>query len=251
MTEAASREWFDRVYTETLPDVRRIAYAILRFYPDLKGEADDLIQETYLRMYRAREQLYDRQEIIKWLVVTLKNLTSNRLRVRKTYIKHNIVNADKETLLEFCSSNQYENVDHAFIDEDQERLNKIAEQLGADKLELLSEYYLDKVPLSELAERENISTNAMKMRISRLRKKCVEILVAVLLLNMLLLKGYIYIRGEGHGNQYQQAILFRAGCAETADGRNEQNGRSDGYHINPGVLMLPISGKRRRRPRIH
>lgn len=251
MTEAASKEWFDQVYAETIPDVRRIAYAILKSYPDLKADADDLIQETYLRMYRAREQLYNRPEMIKWLIVTLEHLTSNRLRVRKTYIKHNIVNADRETLLEFCSSNPYENVDHAFIDEDRKQLNKIAAQLGADKLELLSEYYLDKVPLAELAERENISPDAMKMRISRLRKKCIKILMAILFLNALLLKEFIHIRGEGHGNQYQPAILFRAGCAEAADGRDAQDGRSDGYHIDPGMLVLPISGKRRRRPRIH
>lgn len=69
------------------------------------------------------------------------------------------------------------NVDHTFIKEDQEPLNKIAERLGADKLELISEYYLDKIPLSELAKRENISPDAMKMRIFRLRKKCIEVLI--------------------------------------------------------------------------
>ena len=177
MTEAEYKEWFNRVYTETLPDVRRTAYAILKTYPDLKAEADDLMQETYLRMYRARERLYDRPKIIGWLIVTLKNLTSNRLRVRKTYMKYNVVNADRETLLEFRSSNQHINVDHTFIKEDQEPLNKIAERLGADKLELISEYYLDKIPLSELAKRENISPDAMKMRIFRLRKKCIEVLI--------------------------------------------------------------------------
>ena len=51
-----------------------------------------------------------------------------------------------ETLLEFRSSNQHINVDHTFIKEDREPLNKIAERLGADRLELISEYYLDKVP---------------------------------------------------------------------------------------------------------
>lgn len=56
-------------------------------------------------------------------------------------------------------------------------MNKIAERLGADKLELISEYYLDKIPLSELAKRENISPDAMKMRIFRLRKKCIEVLI--------------------------------------------------------------------------
>lgn len=55
-------------------------------------------------------------------------------------------------------------------------MNKIAERLGADKLELISEYYLDKVPLSELAKQKNISPDAMKMRIFRLRKKCIEVL---------------------------------------------------------------------------
>ena len=251
MPVPASQQWFDRVYTETLPVVRRCAYAFLKSYPDLSAEADDLIQETYIRMFQAQEQLHSRPEIIKWLIATLRNLVSIRLRVRKTRVKHHIMNTDNDTILEFYASNQYGDVDSAFVNEDQERLNKIAARLGADKLELLSEYYLDKVPLSVLAERENISTDAMKMRISRLHKKCMEILVVILLFHTLLSRGFLHIGGEGHGNQYQEEVLFRTRCADSTDGRDEQACRSDGYFPDHGMLIFSIPRERRRRSRIH
>ena len=63
MPVPASQQWFDRVYTETLPVVRRCAYAFLKSYPDLSAEADDLIQETYIRMFQAQEQLHSRGSV--------------------------------------------------------------------------------------------------------------------------------------------------------------------------------------------
>ena len=138
----ASQQWFDRIYVETLPDVRRCAYSFLKLYPDLKGEAEDLIQETYMLMYREREDLYERDEIIKWLVVTLRNLVSNRLRVRKTHFKHHIHGTDNNEILDYSIADPYAAVDQAFISEDQEKLDKIADHIGQDKVELLFEYYL-------------------------------------------------------------------------------------------------------------
>lgn len=97
-----------------------------------------------MRMFQEREELYEREEIIKWLVVTLRNLVSNRLRVRQTHRKHHVLNIDNDLIFENTSADPYSAVDQAIENEDQERLNRIADRIGQDKLELLSEYYLDK-----------------------------------------------------------------------------------------------------------
>lgn len=212
---------------------------------------DDLIQETYMRMFQEREELYEREEIIKWLVVTLRNLVSNRLRVRQTHRKHHVLNIDNDLIFENTSADPYSAVDQAIENDDQERLNRIADRIGQDKLELLSEYYLDKVPLSVLAERENISSDAMKMRISRLRKKCIEVFIIIFLFDALLLRGFLHIGGEGHGNRCSEEVLFRTRCAYSVDGRDEQDNRPDGYDAGKGMLILSLPGKRRRRSRIH
>ena len=247
----ASQQWFDKIYIETLPDVRRCAYSFLKSYPDLKAEVDDLIQETYMRMFQDREKLYERDEIVKWLVVTLRNLVSNRLRVRQTHIKHHIWNTDNNEILDYSIADPYAVVDQAFISEDQEKLDKIADHIGQDKVELLFEYYLDKVPLTVLAERENTTPDAMKMRISRLRKKCIEIFILILLLDALLLRGSLHIGGEGHGNQCSEEVLFRTRWAYFVDGRDEQGHRPDGYDAYQRVSVLSLPGKRGGRPRVH
>lgn len=247
----ASQQWFDKIYIETLPDVRRCAYSFLKLYPDLKNEAEDLIQETYMLMFKEREELYERDEIVKWLVVTLRNLISNRLRVRQTHFKHHVHDTDSNEILDHSIADPYAVVDQAFDSEDQEKLDKIADHIGQDKLELLYDYYLDKVPLSVLAERENISPDAMKMRISRLRKKCIEIFILILLLDALLLRGSLHIGGEGHGNQCSEEVLFRTRRAYFVDGRDKQGHRSDGYDAYQRVSVLSLPGKRGGRPRVH
>ena len=239
----ARQQWFDKIYIDTLPDVRRCAYSFLKLYPDLKAEAEDLIQETYIRLFQDREELYGRDEIVKWLVVTLRNLISNRLRVRKTHYKYQVWNTDSESILENTFADPYTVVDQVFANEDQEKLEKIADHIGRDKLELLSEYYLDKTPLNELAERENISPEAMKMRISRLRKKCIEIFIIILLLETLLLRGFLHIGGEGHGNQCSEEVFFRTRGAYFVDGRNEQGDGSDGHETDRRVSVFSLSGK--------
>lgn len=213
-------EWFNSVYLETYPTVRRCAYAFLRLYPDLKDEADDLIQETYIRMFNNKDKLYANNEVAKWLVVTLRNLVFNRVRVRKTRIKHLQWEIDRDQVFENTYADPASSVDEAFLEDKQEQLQKIGDHIGCEKLELLQEYYLDKVSLKDLAEREGISQEAMKMRISRLRKKCIEVLTIFILINTLLFRGFIHKGGERHENQYAREVFLRAGSVGSLVERN-------------------------------
>lgn len=217
-----SDAWFEEIYQETAPVLMRCARAFVRVQPALKDEIDDLIQETYIRMYNKRAELQNHEAIIKWLVVTLRNLTSNRLRVQKTRNKHIAWEIDQDNIFDNVFADARQQVEAALDNDDLELLHRIAGHIGDDKLELLQQYYLDKVPLKELAEREGISPEAMKMRISRLRKKCTEVLFILLLLETLLLRGYIHKEDEGYDRQWTAEVLLRAGGAHDNAEGNEQ-----------------------------
>lgn len=215
MKDFSYTKWFDDVYTETYPTIRRCAFAFLKLYPDLKGEAEDLIQETYIRMFKMKDKLFMNDEVIKWLVVTLRNLVSNRVRVRGTANKYSRWDIDRDQVFENTYADPASSVDEIFMNEEESALRKIADHIGEDKLELLQEYYIDKVSLQELARREGISTDAMKMRISRLRKKCIEVLLILIMLNALLSHDSLHIGGGGNGDQSAAEILLRKGSTQS------------------------------------
>lgn len=235
--------WFEEIYRETAPAVRRCARAFTRMHPALQDEMDDLVQETYIRMYKKYEELQNHEAVIKWLIVTLRNLFSNRVRVQQTKNRYVVWEIDRSKVFDNTFADVCAQVDAAIENEDMELLRKISNHIGEEKLELLQQYYLDKIPLKELADREGISPEAMKMRISRLRKKCSEILMIILLLEALLFRGYIHIRDEGYNSERTVEILLRAGSANDIAARNEQGQQQDGYESGEGVPVLSLSSE--------
>lgn len=221
MQDQERKDWFDEIYRETAPVLQRCARAFVRVHPALRDEIDDFIQETYIRMYNKYEDLQNHEAVNRWLVVTLKNLVSNRYRVQQTRDKHIGWEIDRDSAFDNVFADAREKVEEAIDNEDLELLHRIAMHIGEDKLELLQLYYLDKVPLKELAEREGISPEAMKMRISRLRKKCTEVLLIILLLEALLMRGYIHIEDEGYDREWVAEVLFRAGSPDDNTERNK------------------------------
>ena len=73
---------YERAYTRHAEDVFRFTLAWTNNWPD----AEDLTQETYLRLWQRRASIDWDQPIVGWLFVTARHLANNRFRALRRRI---------------------------------------------------------------------------------------------------------------------------------------------------------------------
>ncbi len=71
-----NREWFGRVYEETIDSVYRYAYTLMRD----ATKAEDLAADAYLKAWRNRSGLRDGARALPWLMSITHNLAISQLR---------------------------------------------------------------------------------------------------------------------------------------------------------------------------
>jgi RNA polymerase sigma factor (sigma-70 family) len=80
-------------WREIVGQYQRLVYATIRSFRVSPGDAEDLFQETFLRLYRHAAGVRDSRALTRWLVVTARNLCLDhhaRLRARP----HETLNAE-------------------------------------------------------------------------------------------------------------------------------------------------------------
>jgi RNA polymerase sigma-70 factor (ECF subfamily) len=74
-----ARDGFEREVAPLRPDLYRYAYWLTKS----SAEAEDLVQETLLRAWRARDSLKDAKALKSWLITILKREFARALKARK------------------------------------------------------------------------------------------------------------------------------------------------------------------------
>ena len=69
----------DAAWREIVTHYQRLVYATIRTFRVPPGDAEDLFQEAFLRLYRHATGLRDSQALTRWLVVTTRNLCLDHL----------------------------------------------------------------------------------------------------------------------------------------------------------------------------
>ena len=72
-------------WREIVGQYQRLVHATIRSFRVTPGDAEDLFQETFLRLYRHAAGLRDSRALTRWLIVTARNLCLDhvaRLRAR-------------------------------------------------------------------------------------------------------------------------------------------------------------------------
>ena len=86
--------WLDRIMNDTRKLVAQAAIHELRKHPLLQDELDDLIQDTYMELFKKYSKLHDHDNIPGWLVETLKRKTKDRAKRRYKEIKRIAIQID-------------------------------------------------------------------------------------------------------------------------------------------------------------
>lgn len=158
---------FQEVYEQT----RRVALAVIRRYNSKTAEYEDILQETYIKVYRNIDSLNDSSKIQAWV---------NRIAANIA-IRHN----QKENPLMFSEMENEEGQMPDFEDESVESnpelvadrkavvqiVNQILDGLPADQKAALLMVYGQKVTIREMAEELGVSENTIKSRLYQGRQK--------------------------------------------------------------------------------
>ena len=155
--------------------IRRESAGLLGFIQLLVGDrdhAEDLFQETCLEAWRCRARFSPEGDFGAWL----------RGIARKVALRHRRQAAGRRSSPfspELMETLEREWTDQRPRDRDErcDALRSCLEELAIEQRETLRLRYNDHLALSELARRRSRSVDAIKMQLSRLRKKlftCVE-----------------------------------------------------------------------------
>ena len=127
--------------------------------------ADDLLQETFVRIHKRLDGVEDSERITAWIYQIARNLLIDHYRTQSRYVAEIADDLEADT-------DQEENLNELVMG----WLPRMISQLPDDYREAVELYELQRVPQQEIADRLGISLSGAKSRIQRGRAKLRAIL---------------------------------------------------------------------------
>ena len=134
---------------------------------------EDSIQTVFMLMIKKRKKLETHPNIKGWLIVALRRELCARSGKERTGRKHLAFSLDDDK--EFQKNNALMDNLHDpelfCLNACQEKIDMIEKLIGKENTDILMQYYVEGVSLSELARQKYTKETALKMRIFRLKEK--------------------------------------------------------------------------------
>jgi RNA polymerase sigma-70 factor (ECF subfamily) len=124
----------------------------------LAADADDLLQEVFLKALRQGRDFCDIAQVRAWLFQVARNALADRLRVRREEV-------------ELPEDLPAEAVERAAVETLDQCLPRVLSELSAEDREALVSCDLQGLPQEEYARRHGITLPAAKSRVQRARKR--------------------------------------------------------------------------------
>ena len=163
MMEQGSTAFWRGAYEEHGPSV----LAFLRSRLGSREDAEELLQETFVRAMRTDSPLREKEKVRGYLFTTAHNLLRNRARRAQV---SPIVSA-----VPLCDPEETEATDaRARLRALCERLDTVLEGMSADHRRAFELGVIDKTPYREIAQQTGWSLSQVKVNVYRSRKRAVQ-----------------------------------------------------------------------------
>ena len=166
--------WVEKVCEENYEDlyIAGLRYLLRTNPKDIIFLPDD-IQEVYLLLCRKKEKLIKHPNITGWLVRTMMKVMTDREGKARKERARIAFSMDDEAMLRkshgiFASGSDPLEI---LLKKSQDEMPEIEKEIGKENLQLLQAYYEEKQTSEELAGQMQMAGAALRMRISRLKKK--------------------------------------------------------------------------------
>lgn len=152
---------FNRVYNAYYKLLLHVAFDYLHS----KNDAEDVIQEVFMKLYESRKQFNDDEHLKYWLIKVTNNKCIDYLRHIKN--KEMLISNDHIDIL----NNQGNKEDSL-----QRRVQEAIDKLNINDKTIIVLYYYNDLSLKEISKVLSISEANVKKRISRARIKLKSII---------------------------------------------------------------------------
>jgi RNA polymerase sigma-70 factor (ECF subfamily) len=158
-------------------------------------EAEDLVQDTYVRAIRAVERLREDSNVKVWLFTILRNVWFNRLRRRRTQPQLMEIDRDTNTanLIAETSKDPYELY---VVKTEQEQVREAIQKLPSEFREIIRLREYEELSFQEIASVLDCPVGTVMSRLGRARSKLRTMLYEAL-------QGAARVEG-GPGNEVRQ-----------------------------------------------
>lgn len=166
--------WVEKVCEENYEDlyIAGLRYLLRTNPKDIIFLPDD-IQEVYLLLCRKKEKLIKHPNITGWLVRTMMKVMTDREGKARKERARIAFSMDDEAMLRKSHGMFVSGSDplEILLKKSQDEMPEIEKEIGKENLQLLQAYYEEKQTSEELAGQMQMAGAALRMRISRLKKK--------------------------------------------------------------------------------
>lgn len=160
---------FTFLYEQTY---QKAYYVALKY---LKNEtiAQDVLQEAYVAAFKSLQQLDDPEKFPAWLSRIVATRSLNELKKKNPMLFSETENEEGQDISETFEDDRVDTQPELSIDqkETQRLIREIIEALSEEQRVCITMFYLDEMPVKEIAEILQVSENTVKSRLNYGRQK--------------------------------------------------------------------------------
>jgi len=152
-------------FSAIVSNYQKMVFSIVLKIVDNREDAEDIMQEIFVKVFKSLEQFKEESEFSTWLYRIAYNTTISELRKRK---------------VSFVSiQDNFDTVNEASGDEEEFELMDIKlhyldialKKLSPDEIFLVTLYYYKEQPIEAISKIGNLSVANVKVKLHRIRKK--------------------------------------------------------------------------------
>jgi RNA polymerase sigma factor (sigma-70 family) len=170
-------------FTYFVTKYKGLAFSIAMRILENEQDAEEAVQDSFVQAYRSIKAFKGNARFSTWLYRIVVNHSLNRLKKQKTVRQYDKIELAEEYFMQVeCSYKRLTSQDQA------KYINLALEDLAPEDRIILTLYYLEEQPLSEIAVITGISKENIKMKLHRARGKMYSILSRILGLELNLIR---------------------------------------------------------------
>ncbi|MBR4539709.1 MAG: sigma-70 family RNA polymerase sigma factor [Clostridia bacterium] len=160
--------WLEELYERDYALLYRVGHVFLGSNAAQETLIEDQIQEAFVRAWQKRAVLQKHPNPDGWLVDCFRNCLMNACKKQSREWKHHAFSVDAENAQPLADKVHLSPDDYARTKEQIDLLRRL---LGDENADIFLRYCVYGEKASKIAAELNISDQALRMRISRLKKK--------------------------------------------------------------------------------
>ena len=180
MNEQDCKAFLDSIYRKYYRDLFNKSFAMFDYRPEFRQQAEDCVQETFVRACLEVDTLIDYEEPLYWLLTTCKNITMSERRKqrRRRQILKTIPASDEESLVD----PQDAIADWMAENDLLAKKAQLLETLTPQEREVYTAVYSEFQSARETAERIGTTEGGVYSALRRIRQKIKRLFLSLLLL---------------------------------------------------------------------